>query len=211
MFLKNRFVNKSSCFLAILLVCSASLISEPLVAKANQKLEQNNVNNSELTSNQNKITAANFQVLPATVNLIKQHEGFRSYAYIDSSGLPVIGYGQSRINGRAVTIGQYITQAEADAALIVELERIQRLVLDTVRVDLNAHQLGALTSLVYNAGSRVITQSTLSMKLNSGDYAGAALEFPRWNKAHQGGLLVVFPGLTTRRLNEQKLFLTPTN
>ena len=211
MFLKNRFVNKSSRYLAILLVCSASLISEPLVAKANQTLEQNNVNNSDLTSNQNKITAANFQVLPATVNLVKQHEGFRSYAYIDSNGLPVIGYGQSTIDSRAVTMGQYITQAEADAALIVELERIQRLVLDTVRVDLNAHQLGALTSLVYNAGPRVITQSTLSKKLNSGDYAGAALEFPRWNKAHQGGQLVVFPGLTTRRLNEQKLFLTPTN
>lgn len=211
MFLKNRFVNISSRYLTILLVCSASIISEPLVAKAHQKVEQNNVNNSDLNSSQNKIAAANFQVLPATVNLIKQHEGFRSYAYIDSSGLPVIGYGQSRIDGRAVTIGQYITQTEADAALIVELERIQRLVLDTVRVDLNAHQLGALTSLVYNVGSIVITQSILSRKLNSGDYAGAALEFPRWNKAHQGGQLVVFPGLTTRRLNEQKLFLTPTN
>ena len=211
MFLKNRFVNKSSRYLAMLLLCSTSFISEPLVAKANQKLEPNNINNSELTSNQNKVTAANFQVLPATLNLIKQHEGFRSYTYIDSNGLPVIGYGQSTINGRAVTTGQYITQAEADAALMVTLEQIQRSVLDTVQVDLNAHQLGALTSLVYNAGPRVITQSTLSRKLNSGDYAGAALEFPRWNKAHQGGQLVVFPGLTTRRINEQKLFLTPTN
>lgn len=108
-------------------------------------------------------------------------------------------------------MGQYITQAEADANLIVELERIQRLVLNTVRVDLNPHQLGALVSLVYNAGSRVITQSTLSRKLNPGDYAGAAFEFPRWNKAHQGGQLVALPELTTRRLNEQKLFLTPTN
>jgi GH24 family phage-related lysozyme (muramidase) len=211
MFLKNCFINKSSRYLAILLLCSTSFVSEPLVAKANQKLEQNNINNSALTSNQNKITAANFQVLPATLNLIKQHEGFRSYAYIDSNGLPVIGYGQSTINGRTVTMGEYITQAEADAALIIELERIQRLVLNTVQVDLNTHQLGALTSLVYNAGSRVITQSTLSRKLNSEDYAGAALEFPRWNKAHQGGQLVVFPGLTTRRLNEQKLFLTPTD
>ena len=65
--------------------------------------------------------------------------------------------------------------------------------------------------MVYNAGIRVITQSTLSRKLNSGDFAGAALEFPRWNKANQGGLLVVLPGLTRRRLDEQKLFLTPTN
>ena len=210
MFLKNRFIYKSFCYLAILLLCFTSFVLEPLAAKANQKLELDNINNSNVASSQHKITAANFQVLPA-IDLIKQHEGFRSYAYIDSNGLPVIGYGQSRINGRAVTIGQYITQAGANAALIVELERIQRLILDTVRVDLNAHQLGALTSLVYNAGSRVITQSTLSRKLNSGDYAGAALEFSRWNKAHQGGQLVVFPGLTARRVNEQRLFLTPTD
>ena len=207
MFLENRFINKSPRYLAILLLCSTSFISKPIVAKA----EQNKIETIDLASNQNEIAAANFHVLPATLDLIKQHEGFRSYAYIDSNGLPVIGYGQSRINGRAVTMGQYITQAEADAALAIELEQIQRLVLNTVKVDLNAHQLGALTSLVYNAGPRVITQSTLSRKLNSGDYAGAALEFPRWNKAHQGGRLVVFPGLTTRRINEQKLFLTPTD
>ena len=210
MFLKNRFISKSSRYLAILLLCSTSFVLEPLAAKANQKLELDSINNPNVASSQHKITAANFQVLPA-IDLIKQHEGFRSYAYIDSNGLPVIGYGQSRINGRPVTMGQYITQAEADAALIVELERIQRLILDTIRVNLNAHQLGALTSLVYNAGSRVITQSTLSRKLNSGDYAGAALEFSRWNKAHQGGQLVVFPGLTARRVNEQRLFLTPTD
>jgi lysozyme len=211
MFAKNHFLKSSFRYLAILVLCSTFSISEPLVARANQKIEQGNTNNLNYALNQDKITAANFQVLPATLNLIKQHEGFRSYAYIDSNGLPVIGYGQSIINGQTVTIGQYITQAEADAALAIELERIHRLVLNTIQVDLNAHQLGALTSLVYNAGTRVITQSTLSRKLNLGDFAGAAQEFPRWNKANQGGLLVVFPGLTKRRLDEQKLFLTPTN
>ena len=210
MFSKNHFLNSFFRYLATLVLCSTTSISEPLVARANQKI-QNNPNNSNYTLNQDKVTAANFQVLPAMLNLIKQHEGFRSYAYIDSSGLPVIGYGQTTINGRTVTMGQYVTQAEAEAALAIELERIQRLVLNTVKVDLNAHQLGALTSLVYNAGTRVITHSTLSRKLNSGDFAGAAREFPRWNKANQGSQLVVFPGLTRRRLDEQKLFLTPTN
>ena len=205
---KNYFVNGSSRCLAILALCSSSFVLDPVITQASQKA-QNNTNNSSHTLNRDKVTAANFQVLPATVDLIKQHEGFRSYAYIDSSGLPGIGYGQTTINGRTVTIGQYITQAEAEAALMSELERIHRLVLNTVKVNLNAHQLGALTSLVYNAGTRVITQSTLSRKLNSGDFAGAAHEFTRWNKANQGGLLVEFPGLTRRRLDEQKLFLTP--
>ena len=158
-----------------------------------------------------RLVASNLVVLPETSNLIKHFEGFRSYAYIDSSGLPVIGYGQTRVNGRTVRMGQYITQAQANLALEQELSQIQKLVLKHVRVDLNPYQLGALTSLVYNAGTVVITNSTLSRKLNAGDYIGASQEFVRWNKANRGGKLVVFPGLTRRRLAEQKLFLTPYN
>lgn len=151
-----------------------------------------------------------FEVLPDTLNLVKYHEGFRSSAYIDTSGYPVIGYGQSRINGRSVRLGQYITQSQADIALKQELHHIQQMVQAHVKVDLNPYQLGALTSLVYNAGKRILTNSTLIRKLNAGDYAGAAREFPRWNKANRGGQLVVFPGLTRRRIAEQQLFLTPT-
>ncbi len=140
---------------------------------------------------------------------MKTFEGFRASTYIDTNGLPVIGYGQTQVNGQTVSHGQYITQAEADAALQRELYELQRLILNHVQVELNPHQLGALTSLVYNTGVGLLYDSTLISKLNAGDYAGAAEEFPRWNKAHQGGTLVVLPGLTRRRLAEQKLFLTP--
>ncbi|MEO1690485.1 MAG: lysozyme [Cyanobacteria bacterium J06631_6] len=157
------------------------------------------------------LVASNLAVLPETTNLVKQFEGFRSSAYIDSSGLPVIGYGQTRVNGRTVRMGQYITQAQANAALEQELYHIQKLVLNHVKVDLNPYQLGALTSLVYNAGTVVIKNSTLIRKLNAGDYLGASQEFVRWNKANRGGQLVVFPGLTRRRIAEQQLFLTPYN
>lgn len=153
--------------------------------------------------------STNSRVLSDTLNLVKHHEGFRNYAYIDTSGLPVIGYGQSRINGRRVRMGQYITRAAADKALEKELAHLQKIVRSHVKVDLNPYQLGALTSLVYNAGTRVLTHSTLVRKLNAGDYAGAAREFPRWNKANRGGRLVPFTGLTNRRLAEQKLFKTP--
>ncbi|MEO1466854.1 MAG: lysozyme, partial [Cyanobacteria bacterium J06633_1] len=107
------------------------------------------------------LVASNLAVLPETTNLVKQFEGFRSSAYIDSSGLPVIGYGQTRVNGRTVRMGQYITQAQANVALEQELYHIQKLVLNHVKVDLNPYQLGALTSLVYNAGTVVIKNSTL--------------------------------------------------
>ncbi len=154
------------------------------------------------------LIASNLSPVPEAVDLVKNFEGFRSSAYIDTSGLPVIGYGQTRVNGKTVRLGQYITQEQANIALEQELYHLQQLVLAHVKVDLNPYQLGALTSLVYNAGTRVITDSTLIKKLNAGDYVGAAKEFPRWNKANQGGSLVVFPGLTRRRLAEQQLFLT---
>ncbi|MEO1340392.1 MAG: lysozyme [Cyanobacteria bacterium J06635_13] len=174
-------------------------ISESIVySQADTLLSQNSV-------------ASNLAVLPETTNLVKQFEGFRSSAYIDSSGLPVIGYGQTRVNGRTVRMGQYITQAQANVALEQELYHIQKLVLNHVKVDLNPYQLGALTSLVYNAGTVVIKNSTLIRKLNAGDYLGASQEFVRWNKANRGGQLVVFPGLTRRRIAEQKLFLAPYN
>lgn len=150
-------------------------------------------------------------VLQETIELVKSFEGFRSYAYIDSSGLPVIGYGQTVVNGTTAQLGQFISRSQADRALEQELGHIQKLVKAKIEVDLNPYQLGALTSLVYNAGTIVITDSTLSRKLNAGDYIGASNEFVRWNKANRGGELVEFPGLTKRRLAEQKLFLTPYN
>lgn len=145
----------------------------------------------------------------STLQLVKQYEGFRSQAYLDTNGLPVVGYGQSKIHGQPVRLGQSISTTQAEAALIKELSHLQLLVQAHVQVPLTPNQLSALTSLVYNTGSRILTRSTLIRKLNAGDYAGAAQEFPRWNKAHLGGKLVPFPGLTKRRLAEQRLFLTP--
>ena len=223
MLLKSSIISKY-CHSAIIL--GMALTSPSVIALSSQaasefdknkygskafKLDNINPDNALKTANKESIIASNFQVLPTTINLVKQFEGFRSSAYIDTSGLPVIGYGQTTINGRTVTMGQYITQAQANAALKQELQHIQSLVLTHVQVKLNPHQLGALTSLVYNTGIGILTNSTLIRKLNAGDYAGAAREFPRWNKANQGGRLIVFPGLTRRRLEEQKLFLTPYN
>lgn len=150
-------------------------------------------------------------VSPYTLTFVKKFEGFKEQAYWDTDGTAVIGYGLPHINGQQVKIGDRITQAQADTALQAKLEEIQQEILSAVKVDLNANQLAALTSLVYNTGSRVITRSTLINKLNSGDYVGAANEFPRWNKANMGGRLVPLAGLTKRRLAEKQLFLAPSS
>ena len=110
-----------------LLAAGAALIS-PLVMKSNcLASDLTTLDNTE----ENIIVAShlsNTKVLPATINLVKQYEGFRSAAYIDTSGLPVIGYGQSKLNGKTVRMGQYVTQAQADAELAQELYHIQLLV-----------------------------------------------------------------------------------
>ncbi|EAS3672836.1 lysozyme, partial [Salmonella enterica subsp. enterica serovar Weltevreden] len=62
----------------------------------------------------------------------------------------------------------------------------------------------ALVSFAYNLGARTLSTSTLLRKLNAGDYAGAADEFLRWNKAGSK----VLNGLTRRREAERALFLS---
>lgn len=141
------------------------------------------------------------------VNLIKEFEGFKDYAYIDTDGTPVIGYGLSRIAGQAVQIGDRISPAEAETALNDHLQEIQRELDQIVKVSLNERQLSALASISFNVGINSIKTSTLIRKVNAKDYAGAANEFLRWDKANLRGRLVQMPGLARRRQAERQLFL----
>ena len=142
------------------------------------------------------------------INLVKEFEGFKDYAYIDTDGTPVIGYGLSRIDGVPVKIGDRISPSEADAALNAHLEEIQQELDKVVEVDLCDRQLSALASISFNVGVGAIKKSTLLRKINAEDYAGAANEFLRWDKANMRGRLVQLPGLSRRRAAERKLFLS---
>ncbi|WP_144870802.1 lysozyme [Hyella patelloides] len=146
----------------------------------------------------------------STIALVKEFEGFRSAAYLDTDGTPIIGYGQSRIDGRKVRLGDYISYPVADAALKAELKTIQKEILSVIKVNLNSNQLGAVTSLAFNTGVHSIKKSTLVRKINQQDYNGAAKEFLRWDKGKIRGQLVRIQGLTRRRNREKQLFLTPT-
>ncbi len=73
---------------------------------------------------------------------------------------------------------------------------------NAVTVPLNQDQFDALVSFTFNLGEGNLKSSTLLKKVNAGDFAGAAQEFQRWNKA--GGK--VLPGLTRRRACEALLF-----
>jgi lysozyme len=141
------------------------------------------------------------------INLIKEFEGFKDQAYIDSDGTPVIGYGLSRIAGKPVRIGDRIDSKQADVALKAQLQEIHQQLNSTIKVQLSDRQFSALASLSFNVGIKAIKNSTLVRKINAGDYTGAADEFLRWDKANLRGQLVQMPGLSRRRQAERQLFL----
>ena len=149
--------------------------------------------------------------LSKTVTLVKELEGFRSSAYVDTDGTVVIGYGMPVMAGKKVKLGDRISQVQAETDLKEKLHEIQQQILAAATVELNSPKLVALTSFAFNVGVKPLLKSTLFGKLNAGDFLGAANEFPRWNKAHKNGRLVPFAGLTKRRLRERNLFLTSVN
>lgn len=135
----------------------------------------------------------------AGISLIKQFEGVRLAAYQDMVGVLTIGYGHT---GPEVKAGMTITQQQADQLLAADLEKFETGVGQLVAVPLNANQFAALVSFSYNLGLGNLRSSTLLRLLNRGDYAGAAAQFRRWNRA--GGQEVA--GLARRRQAEQVLF-----
>lgn len=138
------------------------------------------------------------------VDAIKEHEGLRLVAYLDSVGVWTIGYGDT---GPDVVKGLVITKAQAEERLRKRLREFEGYVNKYVRVGITQNQFDALVSLVYNIGPTNFSTSTLLRKLNSGDYKGAADQFLVWNKGRVEGKLVVIKGLSNRRAKERKLFL----
>jgi GH24 family phage-related lysozyme (muramidase) len=137
--------------------------------------------------------------------IIKHFEGRELKAYQDSVGVWTIGYGHTSAAGPpTVYAGQTITEAEAEEILKKDLELFENGVREMVTVPINSDQFSALVSFSFNVGLGALRDSTLLRLLNSGDYQGAADQFPRWVKA--GGQTL--PGLVRRRDAERALFLS---
>ncbi|MHC8408277.1 lysozyme [Pseudomonas sp. TMB3-21] len=133
------------------------------------------------------------------IDLIKSFEGLRLNSYQDSVGVWTIGYGTTRGIGPRMTI----TNDQAEQMLMKDIARFEPEVERLVKVPLNQHQWDALLSFVYNVGAMNLGTSTLLKLLNTRNYAAAAEQFPRWNKA--GGK--VLNGLVKRRAAERRMFV----
>lgn len=140
-------------------------------------------------------------VSPTGVELVKYFEDFRSHPYHDIGNKRLtIGYGhQETAHKDAVW-----TKKHATKMLLKGLNRRAQRICDNLLVDINQHQLDALTSLAYNIGTQALLKSTLFKHVNTLEFSDAAKEFVKFNRSNSK----VVRGLTIRRQMEQLLFLS---
>jgi lysozyme len=150
---------------------------------------------------------------PAGANLIKHFEsclkpvpGRKGYytAYRDPVGVVTIcwGFTNAVTGGRRVKMGDVWSRMECDESFAFSMHLVEGHVRRLVKVPLNQKQFDALVSFTFNLGPGNFGKSTLLKRINAKDFAGAANEFKRWNKA--GGR--VLAGLTRRRNSEANVF-----
>lgn len=150
------------------------------------------------------------------IQIIKHYEGWhralpdgRAAPYLCPANKWTIGWGATfGLDGKVVTAqSEPITREQGERLLAGQLVMFHRGVVNLIKpgVELNANQIGALTSFAFNLGLGRLRSSTLLKRINGGNLDAAAVEFPKW--VYGGGR--VLPGLVKRRRSEIELFLAP--
>lgn len=135
------------------------------------------------------------------IELVEKYEGFRAQAYQDITGLWTCGYG---FTGPDITEDTSMTLIEARTELSSRLEEVWNTITHNSHVTLSQNELIALTDFAYNLGLNALFTSHLWTLLQIGEKQAASEQFPLW--CHADGKEV--QGLLTRRLSEQKIFMT---
>ncbi|ENV46223.1 hypothetical protein P255_02996 [Acinetobacter brisouii CIP 110357] len=136
--------------------------------------------------------------------LIRQSEGLRTTAYLDTGGVWTIGYGTIKYpDGKSVKKGDSCTQAQAELWLKNDCEWVDQCLDKYIKVNVTQNQFDALASFVYNVGQTSFVKSTLLTLLNQSNFSATANQFDRW--VFDNGKRV--QGLVNRRVAEKGLFL----
>lgn len=140
---------------------------------------------------------------PKCTALVQRFEGCRLQAYPDpaTGGAPwTIGWGAT---GGGIKRGTVWTQEQADqwldARLTADAAKLSTMLGGAATTQA---QFDALLCFAYNCGFGNLGASTLMRMHKAGDYAGAAGQFARWDKAAGK----VMAGLTRRRAAEAALY-----
>lgn len=150
-------------------------------------------------------------------DMMKRYEGFVSKPYKDMVGVWTIGYGNTYYpNGKKVTSSDKpLTEVEAAKLKqdIINLDfspAVNKLFADEIKSGkLNQNMFDALVSLTYNIGIGALTKSnSITGNIKAGNYKAAADGFLKYNNGTVKGIFGPIPGLTRRREEERKLFLS---
>lgn len=137
----------------------------------------------------------------ALAEFLKAEEGLRNEAYLDSAGVPTIGYGSTY----GVKMGDKLSDAQANQQLMKDIAVAEEDYNNLVDVDLNPNQQNAVKSLLFNIGGPQFANSRARAALNAGDFDTFQKEASEFRMADGE----VLPGLEARRAREMDLFQTP--
>ena len=162
-------------------------------------------------------TPAPHRTGPKGIAIMKEFEGYakvidskgsvKAYPDPGTGGAPwTIGWGATTDEAmRPIQPGTIWSKERADKRFVQHLRGFEDDVKRALGPAIEAtsqEQFDALVSFTYNVGPANLRRSTLLRKHIAGDYAGAAKEFGRWNRAAGR----VLRGLTRRRKAEAALY-----
>jgi lysozyme len=134
------------------------------------------------------------------LTLLKQLEGLKLSAYLDTNGIWTIGYGHTV----DVKKGMVINEIQAETYLKSDVRQSENYVNMLVKKPLNQNQFDALVIFAYNIGGNGFKNSTLLKCLNEKTYdERIAFQMRRWVHDSNGNEV---EGLKTRREKEIKLY-----
>ena len=140
------------------------------------------------------------------IQLIKESECLHLQAYRCPAGVWTIGYGHTKTTHQ----GMIITPPQAEQLFDMDCKDVE-LVLNTSALRLNQNQFDSFADFIFNFGGPKFRSATFVKiaRVNPDDQR-IAFELRRWNKAtNPQGILIVLPGLVTRRQKEIALYFTP--
>lgn len=107
-------------------------------------------------------------------------EGYSDNAIIPTKGdVPTVGFGSTT----GVKMGDTITPPRAVARAASELDTVyEAAVKRCVKAPLHQAEYDVYVDMTYNIGTAAFCQSSMVVRLNSGDYAGACNAILLWNK-----------------------------
>lgn len=141
------------------------------------------------------------------LDFIKRHEALRLCPYLDATGTPTIGYGNTfYTDGTRVTINDScISEEKANKLFLDVLKGFEGFVSQKVVKSVTQAQFDALVSLCYNIGKGAFGSSTLLKRVNTNPLdEDIKYQFSRW-KYSKGKVL---GGLIRRRKEEAEMYFS---